>query len=99
MLHDQLDLMFAGGLNEPLRQALVAIEEHIKPLRRTVQGVIYSQFLYYGANAGIERLLDMLSVILSGKPYRPLGAPPHVRSDISTMAMDINASQVSSCSW
>jgi FKBP12-rapamycin complex-associated protein len=38
ILHDQLDLMFSGGLNEPLRQALVAIEEHIKPLRRTVQG-------------------------------------------------------------
>jgi FKBP12-rapamycin complex-associated protein len=38
MLHDLMDLMFAGGLNEPLRQALVAIEEYIKPLRRTVQG-------------------------------------------------------------
>jgi FKBP12-rapamycin complex-associated protein len=38
MLHDLMDLMFAGGLNEPLRQALVAIEEYIKPLGRTVQG-------------------------------------------------------------
>lgn len=38
LLHEQLDLMFAGGLNEPLRQALVAIEEHVKPLRRPIQG-------------------------------------------------------------
>jgi FKBP12-rapamycin complex-associated protein len=38
LLHDQLDLMFAGGLTESLRQALTSIEEHIKPLRRTVQG-------------------------------------------------------------
>ncbi len=37
-LHDQLDLMFACGLSEPLRQALVAISGHIPPLLRTIQG-------------------------------------------------------------
>jgi FKBP12-rapamycin complex-associated protein len=39
LLHDQLDLMFAGGLTESLRQALSSIEMNIKPLRRTVQGM------------------------------------------------------------
>ena len=38
LLHDQLDLMFACGLTEPLRQALVAIARHIPPLLRTIQG-------------------------------------------------------------
>lgn len=37
-LHDQLDLMFACGLSEPLVQALVAISLHIPPLLKTVQG-------------------------------------------------------------
>lgn len=38
LLHDQLDLMFACGLSEPLRQALVAIARHIPPLLKTIQG-------------------------------------------------------------
>lgn len=38
LLHDQLDLMFAYGLSEPLRQALVAIATHIPPLLKTIQG-------------------------------------------------------------
>lgn len=59
-LHDQLDLIFACALSEPLHQALVAIARHIEPLLRTVQ----------------DRLLDMLSLILTGQSYRPIGAPP-----------------------
>ncbi|THH04859.1 hypothetical protein EW145_g5218 [Phellinidium pouzarii] len=59
LLHDQLDLMFACGLSEPLRQALVAIARHIPPLLRVIQ----------------ERLLDLISIILSGQNYKPLGAP------------------------
>lgn len=38
LLHDQLDLMLACGLSEPLRQALVAIAKHIPPLLKTIQG-------------------------------------------------------------
>ncbi|KII85882.1 hypothetical protein PLICRDRAFT_144570 [Plicaturopsis crispa FD-325 SS-3] len=77
LLHDQLDLMFACGLSEPLQQALIAIARHIPPLLKTIQ----------------DRLLDLLSNILSGQPYKPLGAPSSiVRSDI---ARDINATQLS----
>ncbi|KAI0078720.1 phosphatidylinositol 3-kinase [Panus rudis PR-1116 ss-1] len=65
LLHDQLDLMFACGLSEPLHQALVHISRHIPPLLKTIQ----------------DRLLDMLSLILSGQNYKPLGAPPLVRSE------------------
>ncbi|KAF9240696.1 phosphatidylinositol 3-kinase [Melanogaster broomeanus] len=37
LLHDQLDLFFACGLSEPLRQALVAIARNIQPLLKTIQ--------------------------------------------------------------
>ncbi|RDX49678.1 atypical/PIKK/FRAP protein kinase [Lentinus brumalis] len=60
LLHDQLDLIFGYGLSEPLSQALVAIATYIPPLLKTVQG----------------RLLDTLSIILSGHSYKLLGAPP-----------------------
>ncbi|EIW52012.1 atypical/PIKK/FRAP protein kinase [Trametes versicolor FP-101664 SS1] len=60
LLHDQLVHMFSYGLSESLRQALVAIATHVPPLLKIIQ----------------ERLLDKLSYILSGQPYRPLGAPP-----------------------
>jgi FKBP12-rapamycin complex-associated protein len=43
LLHDQLDLMFACGLSEPLRQALIAIARHIPPLLKTIQGL---EFLF-----------------------------------------------------
>lgn len=58
-MHDLLDLMFAGGLNEPLREALIDIGRYIPPLLAAIQ----------------DRLLNMLSMILSGQPYRQPGAP------------------------
>ncbi|KAJ7247605.1 atypical/PIKK/FRAP protein kinase [Mycena haematopus] len=58
-LHEVLDLMFNCGLSEPLRDALVAITTNIPPFLKSVQ----------------ERLLDLLSVTLSGKHYNPVGAP------------------------
>ncbi|TFY65865.1 hypothetical protein EVG20_g5221 [Dentipellis fragilis] len=77
LLHDQLDLMFACGLSEPLRQALVAIARHIPPLLRTIQ----------------DRLLDLLSMILSGQPYKPLGAPPTLgRDNVSAVSRDLATS-------
>ncbi|KAJ7180725.1 phosphatidylinositol 3-kinase [Mycena filopes] len=62
-LHDVLELMFSCGLSEPLRDALVAIATNIPPFLKIIQG----------------RLLDLLSVILSGKNYNPVGAPLALR--------------------
>jgi hypothetical protein len=39
LLHDQLDLMLACGLSEPLVQALAAIAKYITPLLKTIQGM------------------------------------------------------------
>jgi hypothetical protein len=37
----------------------------------------------------------MLSMILSDKPYKPLGAPPVlIRGNVSTLSRDLNTSQV-----
>jgi len=71
-MHDLLELMFASGLGEPLREALMVTAESIKPLQRTIQ----------------DRLLDMLSIILSGKPYRPLGAPVK-RGTLASVTKDL----------
>ncbi|KAF9435486.1 phosphatidylinositol kinase- protein kinase tor1 [Entomortierella beljakovae] len=58
-MHELLELMFATGLTEPLRQSLTNISNCIPPLLQIIQ----------------DRLLNMLSMILSGQPYKPLGAP------------------------
>ncbi|KDR80665.1 hypothetical protein GALMADRAFT_222261 [Galerina marginata CBS 339.88] len=79
LLHDQLDLMLACGLSEPLVQALVAIAKCIPPLLKTIQ----------------DRLLDLLSNILSGQPYKPLGAPPSLpRNEITAINRDLNPTQI-----
>ncbi|KAF9525319.1 phosphatidylinositol 3-kinase [Crepidotus variabilis] len=78
LLHDQLDLMLACGLSEPLIQALAAIAKCIPPLLKTIQ----------------DRLLDVLCILLSGQPYKPLGAPnPLARNDMSTIK-ELNAAQM-----
>ncbi|KAI6023936.1 hypothetical protein PISMIDRAFT_679672 [Pisolithus microcarpus 441] len=78
LLHDQLDLFFACGLSEPLRQALTDIARNIPPLLKTIQ----------------ERLLDLLSSILCGQPYKVIGAPPSlVRGDVASYAREFSASQ------
>lgn len=95
LLHDQLDLMFACGLSEPLRQALVAIARHIPPLLKTIQGK--SELLQRSSDFltwSIDRLLDLLSVILGGQPYKPLGAPSSL-GEMTTMTRDLNTAQVS----
>ncbi|KIK08874.1 hypothetical protein K443DRAFT_655406 [Laccaria amethystina LaAM-08-1] len=80
LLHDQLDLMLACGLSEPLVQALVAIAKFIPPLLKTIQ----------------DRLLDVLSMILSGQPYKPLGAPLSLaRNDLGVITRDLNTAQIS----
>ncbi|SHO77966.1 Similar to S.cerevisiae protein TOR1 (PIK-related protein kinase and rapamycin target) [Malassezia sympodialis ATCC 42132] len=58
-VHDLLDMMFACGLSVALVSALEQIVHAIPTLLPIVQ----------------ERLLQMLSHLLIGVPYRPLGAP------------------------
>lgn len=65
-LHDLLELMFACGLTEPLRQALVDLAHNIPPLLPVIQ----------------ERLLGLLSVILSGQPFRAPGSPERINSNL-----------------
>jgi FKBP12-rapamycin complex-associated protein len=77
LLHDQLDLFFACGLSEPLRQALVAIARNIPPLLKTIQ----------------DRLLDLLSMILIGQPYKVIGAPSLVRGDVAAYPRDVSAAK------
>jgi len=67
LLHDQLDLIFTNELNEHVCNALAAIAKSIQPLLRSIQ----------------DRLLEKLSMILSGQPYKPLGDPlPAERTEL-----------------
>lgn len=54
-----LDPIFACELTPKLTQALVDMAHYIPPVKPTIQ----------------ERLLDMLSNVLCGAPFKPLGAP------------------------
>jgi FKBP12-rapamycin complex-associated protein len=97
LLHDQLDLFFACGLSEPLRQALMAIARNIPPLLKTIQGasVDITHTILIKTNTS-DRLLDLLSMILCGQPYKAIGAPPSlVRSEVSAFTRDLSSSQVS----
>lgn len=58
-MHDVLDLQFLCGLSDPLYSSLKDIADHIPPLLRTVQ----------------DRLLETISIVLTGHSFRPLGAP------------------------
>lgn len=55
-----LDPIFACELTPKLTQALVDMAFYIPPVKATIQ----------------ERLLDMLSKVLCGEPFKPLGALP-----------------------
>jgi FKBP12-rapamycin complex-associated protein len=54
-----LEPIFACELTPKLTQALVDMAFYIPPVREIIQ----------------ERLLDMLSMVLCGEPFKPLGAP------------------------
>lgn len=97
LLHDQLDLMLACGLSEPLVHALAAIAKYIPPLLKTIQGISTDRihFIAPHVSYNLDRLLDVLSMILSGQPYKPLGAPPSLaRNDLGVITRDLNATQV-----
>lgn len=67
-----LDPIFACGLTKPLEQALVDMAHNIPPIRGTIQ----------------EKLLDLLSLILVGTPYRPLGCPENRIPPLPSFAKD-----------
>jgi len=67
-----LDPIFACGLSKPVEQALVDMAHYIPPIRAVVQ----------------EKLLDMLSLILIGTPYRPLGCPDNRIPPLPSFAKD-----------
>ncbi|KAG5980720.1 hypothetical protein E4U55_003721 [Claviceps digitariae] len=68
-----LDPIFACDLTLKLTQALVDMAFYIPPVKPIIQ----------------ERLLDMLSVVLCGEPFREPGAPqPNTLTSISTSAKD-----------
>ena len=54
-----IEQMFACGLSESLRQALVDLAHNIPQLLPTIQ----------------QRLLNLLSIILSGQVFHPQGSP------------------------
>ena len=73
-----LDPIFACDLTPKLTQALVDMAFYIPPVKPTIQ----------------ERLLDMLSVVLCGEQFKPLGAPqPNTLTTISTVAKDFKDPQ------
>jgi FKBP12-rapamycin complex-associated protein len=59
-----LDPVFACGLSESLTQALVDMAHYIPPAKPIIQ----------------EKLLDLLSQVLSGRPFMPLGNPYHAQT-------------------
>jgi FKBP12-rapamycin complex-associated protein len=78
-MHEVLDMMFSCGLSESLCNALVDLAHYIPPLLPTIQ----------------ERLLNLLSVILSGRPFRPPGAPNAIMANAPVReARDTHGSEV-----
>ncbi|KAL2872445.1 putative TOR pathway phosphatidylinositol 3-kinase TorA [Aspergillus lucknowensis] len=67
-----LDPIFACGLSESLTQALVDMAHYIPPIKPTIQ----------------VKLLDMLSLILDGTPFRPLGCPESRLPPMPSFAKD-----------
>lgn len=69
-----LDPMFACGLSKSLTQALVDMAHYIHPIKTMIQ----------------EKLLDLLSLVLSGRPFKPSGCPENRLPQIPAFAKDFN---------
>ena len=69
-----LDPMFACGLSPALTQALMDMASYIQPIKPQIR----------------EKLLDLLSLVLSGKPFRPLGCPNDKHLPLPAFAKDLN---------
>ncbi len=68
-----LDPMFACGLSPSLTQALVDMAHYVHPIKMQIQ----------------EKLLDLLSLVLSGRPFKPLGCPENRLPSIPAFAKDL----------
>lgn len=69
-MHDLLSLIFACHLSVKLTQALVDLSHYLPPLLPTIQ----------------ERLLNMISMVLCGRPFKPLGSPATVQLPMTIAA-------------
>lgn len=69
-----LDPMFACGLSPSLTQALVDMAHYVTPVKPQIQ----------------EKLLDLLSIVLSGHPFKPLGCPRDRTPIVPAFAKDFN---------
>ena len=75
-MHALLDPMFACGLSQPLTEALDHLAHFVGPIKSQIQ----------------DKLLDLLSLVLSGRPYKPLGMPNGAYQATPTFARDLNFS-------
>ncbi|KAL4938041.1 hypothetical protein BDV06DRAFT_201821 [Aspergillus oleicola] len=73
-----LDPIFACGLSESLTQALIDMAHYIPPIKPTIQ----------------VKLLDMLSLILDGNPFRPLGCPESRLPPLPSFAKDFTPQEL-----
>ncbi|EGG01362.1 uncharacterized protein MELLADRAFT_117828 [Melampsora larici-populina 98AG31] len=75
-MHELLELMFANGLTDALREALVDLAHHIPPLLPIIQ----------------DKLLDLIALTLSGEKFKPPGTPMNWRAtnvtDLSAIEPD-----------
>ncbi|KAL9017036.1 MAG: hypothetical protein Q9185_005638 [Variospora sp. 1 TL-2023] len=71
-----MDPMFACGLSASLTQALVDMAHYIPPVKPMIQ----------------DKLLDLLSLVLCGRPFKPLGCPENKTPPIPAFAKDFNLS-------
>ncbi|KAL9028784.1 MAG: hypothetical protein Q9196_002897 [Gyalolechia fulgens] len=71
-----IDPMFACGLSPSLTQALVDMAHYIPPIKPMIQ----------------DKLLDLLSIVLCGRPFKPLGCPENKIPPIPAFAKDLNLS-------
>ncbi|KAL8733536.1 MAG: hypothetical protein Q9181_003535 [Wetmoreana brouardii] len=71
-----MDPMFACGLSQSLTQALVDMAHYIPPIKPMIQ----------------DKLLDLLSIVLCGRPFKPLGCPDSKTPPIPAFAKDYNMS-------
>ena len=69
-----MDPIFACGLSDHLTQALVDMAHYIPPIKPMIQ----------------DKLLNLLSLVLSGRPFRPLGCPDNKLPSLPAFAKDFN---------
>ena len=69
-----MDPIFACGLSTHLTQALVDMAHYIPPIKPMIQ----------------DKLLNLLSLVLAGRPFRPLGCPDNKLPPMPAFAKDFN---------